>query len=171
MSEHRRRNDKVLDAEFLADLPDWPLDELRRRQAECLEIETEVSYVRRMTQARIDILEAEIDRRASGGSIADLIAALPEILADEGPRAPVEKSQLTRHLAPSMDIERKRGRERFIADDTLAKLPNLDDDEPQSTLRELGQLEHQVSQQRRELHLVIDRMEADLAARHKVGQA
>jgi hypothetical protein len=170
MSEHRRRIDKVLDAEFLADIPDRPLDELRRRQAECIEIETEVSYVRRMTQARIDILEAEIDRRASGGSIADLIAALPEILADEGPRAPVEKSRLTRHLAPSMEIERKRGRERFIADDTLAKLPNLDD-ELQSTLRELGQLEHQVSQQRRELHLVIDRMEADLAARHKVRQA
>jgi hypothetical protein len=171
MSEHRRRIDKVLDPEFLADLPDWPVDEVRRRQAECLEIETEVSYVRRMTQARIDILEAEIDRRASGGSIADLIAALPEIRADEGPRAPVEKSRLTRHLAPSMDIEWKRGRERLIADDTLAQLPNRDDDERQSTLRERGQLEHQVSQQRREVHLVIDRMEADLAARHTVGQA
>ena len=65
MGERRRRIDKVLDPECLADLPDWPLDELRRRQAECLEIETEVSYVRRMTQARIDILEAEIDRRAT----------------------------------------------------------------------------------------------------------
>jgi RsiG-like len=53
----------------------------------------------------------------------------------------------------------------------LAKLPNLDDDELQSTLRELGQLEQQVSQQRRELHQVIDRMEADLTARHKVRQA
>jgi hypothetical protein len=116
--------DKVLDPEFLVDLPDWPLDELRRRQDERLEIETAVSYVRRITQARIDILEAEIDRRASGGSIGDLIAALPEI---------------------------------------------LDDDELQSTLRELGQLEQQVSQQRRQLHQVIDRMEADLAARHQGG--
>ena len=70
-----------------------------------------------------------------------------------------------------MDIGWKRGRERLIIDDTLVKLPNLDDDELQSTLRELGQLEQQVSQQRRELHQVIDRMEADLTARHKVGQA
>jgi hypothetical protein len=171
MGERRRRVDKVLDPEFLVDLSGWPLDELRTRLTECLEIETEVSYVRRMTQARIDILEAEIDRRASGGSIGDLIAALPEILADEGPRAPVEKSRLTRRLAPSMDIEWKRGRERLITDDTLAKLPNLDDDELQSTLRELGQLEQEVSQQRRRLHQVIDRMEADLATRHKVGQA
>lgn len=70
-----------------------------------------------------------------------------------------------------MDIEWKRGREHLITDDTLAKLPNLEDDELQSTLRELGQLEQQVSQQRRQLHQVIDRMEAGLAARHKVGQA
>ncbi len=70
-----------------------------------------------------------------------------------------------------MDIGWKRGRERLIIDDTLVKLPNLDDDELQSTLRELGPLEQQVSQQRRELHQVIDRMGADLAARHKVGQA
>jgi RsiG-like len=104
MGERRRRIDKVLDATFLTKLSEWPLDELRSRHAECLEIETEVSYVRRMTQARSDILEAEIDRRASGGAIGDLIAALPEILADEGPRAPVAKSRLTRRLAPSMDI-------------------------------------------------------------------
>ena len=140
MGERRRRIDKVLDPEFLVDLSEWPLDELRSRHAECLEIETEVSYVRRMTQARIDILEAEIDR-------------------------------LTRRLGPSMDIEWKRGRERLITDDTLAKMPNLDDDQLQSTLRELGQLEQEVSQQRRRLHQVIGRMEADLAARHKVGQA
>lgn len=171
MGERRRRIDKVLDPEFLADLSEWPLDELRRRQTECLEIETEVSYIRRMTQGRIDILEAELDRRASGGSVGDLIAALPEILADERPRAPVEKSRLTRRLAPSMQIEWRRGRERLITDATLAKLPNLDDDELRSTIRELGELEREVSQQRRELHQVIDRMEADLAARHKVGQA
>jgi hypothetical protein len=170
MGERRRRIDKVLDPEFLVDLPEWPLDELRRRQTECLEIETEVSYIRRTTQARIDILEAELDRRASGGSVGDLIAALPEILADEGPRAPVEKTRLTRRLAPSMEIEWRRGRERLITDATLAMLPNLEDDELRSTIRELGELEREVSQQRRELHQVIDRMEADLAARHKVGQ-
>ena len=95
----------------------------------------------------------------------------PEFLVDEGPRAPVEKSRLTRRLAPSMNIEWRRGRERLITDETLAKMPNLDDDELQSTLCELGQLEQEVSQQRRRLHQVIDRMEADPAARHKVGQA
>ena len=171
MSEHRRRIDKVLDPSYVAELSEWRLDELRRRHAECLEIETEVSYVRRMTQARIDILEAELDRRARGGSVGDLIAALPEILADDGPRAPVEKSRLNPRLAPSMDIPWRRGREQLITDDTLATLPNIDDDELRSTMRELGRLEQEASQQRRQLHQVIDRVDAELAARHKVGQA
>jgi hypothetical protein len=171
MSEHRRRIDKVLEPSYLGDLPDLPLDELRRRHVVCLEIETEVSYVRRMTQARIDILEAELERRARGGSVGDLVAALPEILADEGPRAPVEKSRLTRRLTPSMDIRWRRGREHLITDETLATLPNLDDDALRSTMRELHELEREVSQRRRRLHQVIDRLEAELAARHKVGQA
>lgn len=170
MSERRRRIDKVLEPGYRADLSESPLEELRRRHAECLEIETEISYVRRVTQARIDILEAELDRRARGGSVGDLIAALPEILADEGPRPPVEKTRLTRRLAPSMDIPWRRGREHLITDDTLATLPSLDEDELRSTMRELGQLEQEVSRQRRRLHEVIDSLDAELAARHKVGR-
>lgn len=124
MSEHRRRIDKVLDPSCLADLPEWPLDELRRRHADCLEIETEVSYIRRVTLARLDILESELDRRARGGSVGDHIAALPEVLADERPRTPIEMSRLSRRLASSMDIPWRRGREHLIADETLAPLPN-----------------------------------------------
>jgi hypothetical protein len=171
MSEHRRRIDNVLDPAFLTDLADWPLDELRRHHGECLEIETEVSYLRRVAQARIDILEPELDRRAAGGSVGDLIAALPEILADEGPRAPVGRSRLTRHLAPSMSIQWERGLEHLISDGTLASLPSLGEDELRSTIDQLGQLEQQASRRRRALHRVIDRIEADVAARHQVGQA
>lgn len=171
MAEHRRRIDKVLDAAFLSGLADWPLDELRRRHAECLEIETELSYVRRVAQARLDILRAELDRRAAGGSVGDLIAALPEILSDERPRPPAERSRLPQQLAPSMDIPWRRGLERLISDGTLADLPSLSEDELRSTMTQLGELEQQASAQRRALHAVIDRLEADLAARHKVGQA
>ena len=51
-----------------------------------MELETEVSYVRRLTQARIDILEAELNRRSSGQSLEELIQQLPQILSDQGPR-------------------------------------------------------------------------------------
>jgi hypothetical protein len=171
MAEHRRRVDKVLDPVYLADLADSPLDEVRRRHDECLEIETEVSFVRRVAQARLAILDAELDRRATGGSLADLIAALPEILADEEPRAPAEKSRLPSQLAPSMDIPWRRGLERLISDATLADLPTLDEGDLRATMAQLGELERQASEQRRALHAVIERIDVDLAARHKVGQA
>jgi hypothetical protein len=171
MAEHRRRVDKVLDPTYLAGLGDWSLDEVRRSHAECLEIETEVSYVRRVAQARVDILEAELDRRAGGGSVGDLIAALPEILSDEEPRPPAGQSRLPRQLAPSMEIPWRRGLERLIADGTLADLPTLSDEELRSTITERRELERQASAQRGALHGVIGRLEADLAARHKVGRA
>ena len=47
----------------------------------------------------------------------------------------------------------------------------IDDDELRSTMRELGRLEKDSSRQRRQLHQVIDRVDAELATRHKVGQA
>jgi hypothetical protein len=169
--EHRRRVDKVLDPAFLAGQSNWSLDELRRCHADCLEIETEVSYVRRVAQARLDILGAELDRRAAGGTVGDLIAALPEILSDEGTRAPAERSRLPRWLAPSMDIPWRRGLERLISDGALADLPSLPDAELRSTITQLNELEQQASAQRRALHAVIDRLEADLATRHKVGSA
>jgi hypothetical protein len=171
MAEHRRRVDKVLDPAYLTELGDWSLDEVRRRHAECLEIETEMSYVRRVAQARVDILEAELDRRAGGGSVGDLIASLPEILSDEEPRPPAERSRLPRQLAPSMEIRWRRGLERLIADGTLADLPALSDDDLRTTIVQLRELEQQASAQRRALHGVIGRLEADLAARHKVRRA
>jgi hypothetical protein len=170
MAEHRRKLDKVLDPEYLAGLGEWSLDDVRRRHAECLEIETEMSYVRRVAQARVDILEAELDRRAGGGSVGDLIASLPDILSDEEPRPPAERSRLPRQLAPSMDIPWRRGLERLIADGTLAELPALADEELRTTIMQLRELEQQASEQRRALHEVIGRLEADLAVRHKVGR-
>lgn len=161
----------MLDPDYLAGLDEWPLEQVRRRHSECLEIETEVSYVRRVAQARLEILQAELDRRAAGGSVGDLIAALPEILADEGRRPPAERSRLPRQLAPSMDIPWRRGLERLISDGTLADLPSVPDEELRETITRLGELERQASAQRRALHAVIDRVETDLAARHKVGQA
>ncbi len=67
MGEHRRRIDKVLDPEFVVDLPEWPLDELRRRPAECLEIETEVSQLRRELHQVIDRMEADLAARHKVG--------------------------------------------------------------------------------------------------------
>jgi hypothetical protein len=158
----------MLDEDYLDGLDARPLDEVRAMHEECLEVETEVSYVRRLAQARIDIVSAELDRRSAGRSVGDLVAMLPQILADEAPRSDPAHSRLPRHLAPSMSIPWRRGLEELITDSTLVNLPTISDDELRDTLEQLGILEREMSGRRRALHGVIDRIEADLAARHRL---
>jgi hypothetical protein len=167
-----RRIDRVVKPEYVADLSEISLDDLRTKRDECQEIETEVSYVRRLAQARMEILRAELDRRARGGSLEELIAQLPTILGGapgESTRTRPVDSRLPRHLAPSVDIEWSRGYEHLIADDTLANLPLLPDAELESTIVELKAFERDASQSRRALHDVIDRLEIEIGARHKVS--
>jgi hypothetical protein len=158
----------MLDEGYLDGLDGKPLDEVRAMHEECLEVETEVSYVRRLAQARIDIVSAELDRRAAGRSVEDLVAMLPKILADESPRTDPAHSRLPRHLAPSMAISWRRGLEHLITDATLVNLPQLSEEELRETLEQLGVLEREMSERRRALHEVIDAIERDLATRHRV---
>ncbi len=167
--QQQRRSERIVDPAYVGGLDAKSLDELRSMHEECLEVETEMSYVRRLAQARVDILEAELERRAAGGSVEDLVAALPKILADEGPRPDPATSRLPRHLAPAPAVEFRRGLEHLIGDDTLANLPVLPDDELRSTIGQLRELERDVSERRRALHSVIDRIELVLAERLRDG--
>ncbi len=163
MTEEHARSDRVLDAEFLTDLGERSADELRAMHAECLELETEVSYVRRLTQARIDILEAETGRRERGDSLEDLINSLPEILADSGPRGDPASSRLPMQMAPAQDSEWAPQLEAF--DVTLTKLTVLSPEELTAAIDGLRALEREVSDQRRSLFGVIDRIDLELAER------
>ncbi len=160
----------MLSPSYVEGLSDRTIDELWALHEECLDVETEVSYIRRLAQARIDIIDAELDRRVNGGSVGDLLAMLPQILTDETSRPSPATSRLPRKLAPSMAIEWRRGLEYLITDTTLLNLPTLPDDELRTTLDQLHQLEREVSEQRRALHPVIDVLESELAQRHKAGQ-
>jgi RsiG-like len=160
MSQPHVRTARVLDPGYVEDLDTRSVDELRLMHAECLELETEVSYVRRLTQARIDILEAEIGRRERGESIEDLIRALPQILSDAGPRAAPAASHLPLQMAPEQDSEWAAELEEF--DGLLANLPNLSADALVDAIDRLRSLEREVSSERRGLHTVIDRIDVRL---------
>jgi len=164
---HRRRIDRVLDPAYVADLAGVPLDELRRRHRECQEVETEVSYVRRLAQARMEILAAERDRRrrGEGRGLHELIEDLPRILAGDHPRPGPGRARLPDPLAPAMGIAWRRGLERLVSDATLARLPNLSDDELEAVADELAAFEREVSQTRRALHRVADVLEREVGSR------
>jgi hypothetical protein len=162
MTEAHDRSARVLDPAYLDDLTSSSIEELRTKHAECIELETEVSYVRRLTQARIDILEAEVRRRSEGGSLEELISQLPQILADQGPRGNPASSRLPLQLAPEQDSEWAPDLQRF--DGVLANLPTLSDGELADAIAGLRSLEREVSDQRRELFAVIDRIDQSLAS-------
>ena len=171
MAQHQRRIDRVLGSDYLIGLDAQSLDAVRDMEHECAEIETELSYIRRLAQGRIDIIEAEVDRRAAGGSLGDLIAALPKILADDSPRADPAATRFSDPSTPASEIEFKRGLESLISDATLANLPTLSDADLQTTLDQLRSLEHEVSANRTALHAVMDTLTRDLAQRLSVGKA
>ncbi|MGH8914163.1 MAG: aerial mycelium formation protein, partial [Acidimicrobiia bacterium] len=81
MSEHRRRIDTVLEPEYLEDIADVDLDELRQRREAAEDVETQISYYRRLLHGRMDLLNFEL-RRRSGEEKRTLLEALPEILAE-----------------------------------------------------------------------------------------
>src|SRR3954462_4811417 len=174
MAQHQRRIDRVLGPEYLTDLDARSIDELRAMDHECAEIETELSYVRRLAQGRIDIVHAEGDRRAQGTSLGglsdrDLAEALRDILVDASPRPGPAGPRFADPETPAATIDFNRGLERLISDATLANLPTLPDEELQTTIGQLRQLEHDVSEQRSALHGVMDTLARDLAQRLAVG--
>jgi hypothetical protein len=163
MHDRHVRSARVLDPAYVEGLDDRSIDELHVMHSECLELETEVSYVRRLTQARMEIVVAELDRRASGGTMEELINSLPRILADPGPRPDPATSRLPLKMAPDEESEWAPELEQF--DGLLANLATLGEDELDAALAQLRALEHDVSAERQALFGVIDRIDVALAAR------
>src|ERR1700760_4162837 len=82
LSGGKRRVDKVLASDYRVGLEDMPLPEVRALRDEAGQEETDLSYLRRLLQGRIDIVSAEITRRADGDAAATLVEDLSHILAD-----------------------------------------------------------------------------------------
>jgi hypothetical protein len=162
--------DEVLAESFTADLADQTDTRLTEMAEQARALETEVSYLRRLAQGRIDILVAEQDRRAQGGSIGDLIAALPQILAGNEVRPPATTARVPAQLAPEGNLKWHDGLEALVADDTLANLPVLSDTDLAAALGRLRDFEGELSGTRRKLHGVIDAIELELANRQQAAQ-
>jgi RsiG-like len=161
---------QILDPDYLARLDGRALDDLRAMRSRCAEFELTVSYDRRMVQARMEILEAERERRARGGSLDELVADLPRILGAEPGRAGVSSTRLANaQQTPSIQLHWPDGRETLIADSTLADLPDVSDDELASTTERLHDFERELSEVRHELHGVIDRLDQEIASRQVAG--
>jgi hypothetical protein len=166
-----RRIDRVLDEGFLDRLKDVPLDELRAMRTDAEQEETDLSYLRRMLQGRIDILQAETDRRASGGVGTSLVDLLPAILADDGGAAPPHGMGRHTTAEPSRADMHRRHVEALIADVELSNPVGRDDDSLAHVREIFERQEAEVSATRRAVQQVMDACNAELGRRYREGDA
>ena len=169
MAQGNRRIDKVLAEGFSDALESLPLDEVRERRHEAEQEETDLSYLRRVLQGRLDILRAELARR--NGEEIDLVESLSSILADEG--AVGAPRGLGRHSAvePSRADAHRRHVEALIADVDLSNPSAHDDASLQRVLGVLESEEHEVSEKRRQVQKVMDALTAEITRRYREGDA
>ena len=160
--------ERVLAPSYLTDLADLDDTELRARRTESQQVEAKLSYLRRLVQGRLDIVSAEFDRRARGegpGDLSDLVARLPEILADRV-RAP-GPGRMPTNLVPPDDDDLTAELDELSGPGALGSLPDLPDAELRSVADRLRDLEHRVSSQRRQVFDLIDTLQAELTARYE----
>ncbi|MEQ8843156.1 MAG: hypothetical protein RIB98_19435 [Acidimicrobiales bacterium] len=162
----------VLDPEFLSGLADVATNDLRAKRARCTDLENGVSYVRRLTQGRLDVIVAETQRRADGGGgdLADLVARLPELLSD-GVRAP-GSGRVEQELDPPDDVVVPLSAvlDDVVSASVMSDVVSLSDDDLATAIHGLRDFEKRLSSSRRSLHTTIDALNGELARRIAAGE-
>ncbi len=166
---------QLLAPDYLDGLSGLPIAELRARRGVCQEVEVALSYVRRLVQGRLDIVLAEVRRRAAGGPPVDvsaLVAELPQILADRV-RSP-GNGRLPTFMAPDeveVDQALLDRLEHIVPASRLSALDELDEPAVRQAADDLSTLEREVSVQRRALFERIDAIQEEIVRRYKSGEA
>ena len=164
--EQRRRLDAILSPPFIADLDTASPSDLRSKLRDARTEEDALSYVRRNLHGRIDLLRAELSRRRGGGGPGHGVEALTELLSDQGTSRRAGRAGFSLRAAALAGSELD---ELFASEDALARLPDLSDDEIERIIEHVAGAERSLSDLRRQLHSVIDVIEAEMAGRYKAG--
>jgi hypothetical protein len=170
VQSERRRIDQVREAEFLDDITSIPLTELRSRRDLAEEVETELSYYRRLLHGRLDVIAFE-QRRRRGEEERSLMDALTEILTgrERGPRTG-HSGGLGRHISldlPDLPLQGRRHLDRILGNDLMVRLGEMSEDELIEAREELASLESEISALRLEVQGILDRLQAEVVSRYK----
>lgn len=162
---------RIAETGYLGDLTGRSMAELRELRAECQRVEDAVSYQRRLVQGRLDILQAEHERRRSGQPPADLetlVASLPGTLA-AGVAGPRRGHTTYEHELEDAD-EASAEVDAIIDAAQLAALPSLDAADLAVVTERLRELEKTVSARRRVLFDRLDALADELGRRYRDGE-
>lgn len=156
----------VLEEDYLIDLDTLDLTELRTRRDTAEDVESQISYYRRLLQGRMDLLSFEM-RRRSGEESRSLLDALPEILASG---LVLGQEPTPRHIEVMPPLPSTTGRrliDQIMDDGVLTRLPDMSDEEVAEARQRLADFESHLSEQRRQLHTVIDRLQVEIVGRYR----
>ena len=173
---------RLLAADLLSDHGSKPLDRLRAIRVELNGAEGDVSFVRRITQGRLDIVGHEVDRRSGAASSPNpsadpsaLLFDMPEILSDGGAAGSASRSPRGRsvavlepgHIALSLG-ETLDG---IASPSQLSGIEAVAEPDLADLFDSLRAFELELSSIRRQLHDRIDTIQDEIARRYRDGEA
>jgi hypothetical protein len=164
--------DELLDPGYPGPLADRSLEELRALRSECQEVETGLSLLRRVVQGHLDIVGAEVGRRADGGAaagLAELIEQLPEVLSDRTHAPGV--GRLPQLMAPADTDPALEAELARVLGPGTGDLASLDDADIEAMASGLRGFEQTVSGHRRALFDRIDAVQEEITRRYQSGEA
>jgi hypothetical protein len=166
--------ERVLGTDPVDDLSSISVAEIRTQRDECRRVEDKVSYLRRLVQGRLDIVESDLRRRAAGtdpSDVTSLVEQLPGILSDRVRGTGSGPGRMPTSILPPDDDELLAELDAVASPGALDSLSSLSDDEVKEMAARFAELEHRVSDRRRALFSRIDALQAELARRYKTGEA
>ena len=158
----------MVNAEDLLDPRALSLDELRALRNRLQSEDDEVSYVRRVAQARVDLVRAEQHRRDRGEIAEDLPSELRVVLSAHltggAPRPP-------RPVEDLADNELSDELDGVCAEHGFSRLEELSPDDLTELEHQLTAFERRVSDDRRDRYDRLDALSAELVRRYREGEA
>jgi hypothetical protein len=149
------------------DLDGLRLAELRTLRRDAQREEADLSYLRRLLQGRIDILRAELARRADPE--VPVLDRLPEILTDGPSRVRSSARHVT--LGTPQGAEYRALADEMLGDVELSDLAARTDQELAAAMARLVAHEQEVSVRRRGLQATVDGCSGEIARRYREGEA
>ena len=143
-------------------------------RAECGQLESQLSYARRLVQGRLDIVQAERMRRAAGmaaSDLAELVAALPSMLSGKVGGNGSANSRRARDIGDDDDPVLEAELDAIFNGSQLVSLPAAADEHIAAVSDRLAELERDISHRRRTALEAFDTLSAELIRRFRTGEA
>jgi len=167
--------DQLIRPGFLEGVEDKPLADLRAMRARCEQVESALSFGRRLLHGRLDLIESEQARRRSGAApegLTALVDRMPSILVEHGGRPTTSQHRLVLAVPPEcVDEGLLEILDAVAGPATLSHLGDLAVTEVERIAARLRELERELSQARRNLHELIDTLQREITGRYQRGEA